>query len=147
GRPGASSGKICREECRCDAPSWSRRVKEGLMRTAVPILTRLALLVGFCGLGLGVVTAADPLPRLPRDNLLVYRGPEDQPVPVRTAQDWSKRRDEVVRGMESVMGKLPGKEKRCALDPKTEDEVDCGTYVRRFVTYASEPGCRVPAYL
>ena len=45
------------------------------------------------------------------------------------------------------MGKLPGKEKRCPLDVKVEEEVDCGTYVRRLITYASEPGCRVPAYL
>jgi hypothetical protein len=88
-----------------------------------------------------------PRPRLPRDNLLLYRGADGKPVPVKTAEDWAKRRAEVVRGMESVMGKLPGDGKRCPLDPKTEEEVDGGTYVRRLVTYASEPGCRVPAYL
>jgi len=49
--------------------------------------------------------------------------------------------------METVMGKLPGKEKRCALDVKVEEEADCGSYVRQFITYASEPGSRVPAYL
>ena len=37
------------------------------------------------------------------------------------------------------MGGLPGREKRCPLDLKVESETDCGTYVRRFVTYASEP--------
>src|SRR5262249_39729272 len=31
--------------------------------------------------------------------------------------------------------------------PKVEEEVDGGTYVRRLLTYASEPGGRVPAYL
>ncbi len=25
--------------------------------------------------------------------------------------------------------------------------MDCGSYVRRLITYASEPGSRVPAYL
>jgi pimeloyl-ACP methyl ester carboxylesterase len=50
--------------------------------------------------------------------------------------------------METVMGRLPGNEKQCPLDPKTEEEVDCGKYVRRFVTYQSEPAApRVPAYL
>jgi len=49
--------------------------------------------------------------------------------------------------MERVMGVLPGNEKRCALDCKVEEETDCGGYVRRFLTYASEPGGRVPAYL
>src|SRR2546421_5028589 len=101
------------------------------MRNAAPVLTLLALLVGFC------CTAAEP-PRLPRDQLLVYRGPDGKPVPVKTAEDWVKRRAEIVRGMESVMGKLPGDRKRCPLDVKTENEVDGGTYVRRLVTYASE---------
>jgi hypothetical protein len=86
-------------------------------------------------------------PRLPRDNLLVYRGPNHELLPVRTTQDWLKRREEIVRGMQAVMGTLPGREKRCPLEMKVEEEVDCGTYLRRLVTYASEPGCRVPAYL
>src|SRR5437660_11777200 len=46
-------------------------------------------------------------PRLPRDKLLVYRGADGKPVPVKTVEDWAKRRAEVVRGMEAVMGKLP----------------------------------------
>src|SRR5207248_4618300 len=66
---------------------------------------------------------------------------------VATVEEWKRRRAEIVRGMEAVMGKLPGPEKRCPLDPKTEEEVDAGKYVRRLVTYASEPGSRVPAYL
>jgi dipeptidyl aminopeptidase/acylaminoacyl peptidase len=45
------------------------------------------------------------------------------------------------------MGKLPGREKRVAPDMKVEEEVDAGAYVRRMITYASEPGGRVPAYL
>ena len=106
------------------------------MRKVLPFLSLVAFLVAFCCLKQVVVTAADPpaQPRLPRDNLLVYRGPDDKPVPVKTVEDWAKRRSEVVRGMESVMGKLPGKEKECALDLKVEEEVDCDTYVRRLVT-------------
>jgi len=86
-------------------------------------------------------------PRLPREKLLVYRGNDGKPVPVKTVDDWAKRRAEIVRGMESVMGRLPGKEKRCPLDVKVEEEFDGGTFVRRLITYASEPGSRVPAYL
>jgi len=86
-------------------------------------------------------------PRLPRDNLLLYRGDDNQPRAVKTAEDWAKRRAEIVRGAEAVMGRLPGPEKRCPLDVKVEDEQDCGKYVRRLVTYQSEPGSRVPAYL
>jgi dienelactone hydrolase len=97
---------------------------------------------------LGAAVAADPAtPRLPRDNLLVYRGTDGKPSDVKNLDDWAKRRAEIVRGMEAVMGKLPGKEKRCPLDVKVEEEVDCGKYVRRLLTYESEPGSRVPAYL
>jgi hypothetical protein len=49
--------------------------------------------------------------------------------------------------MQEIMGPLPGKSQRGPLDVKTEEEVDCGEYVRRFVTYASGPGSRVPAFL
>jgi len=92
--------------------------------------------------------AADPAtPRLPRDNLLLFRGEDGKTREVKTSDDWAKRRDEIVRGMEAVMGKLPGKEKRCPLDVKVEEEVDCGKYVRRLISYESEPGSRVPAYL
>ena len=74
--------------------------------------------------------------------MFVYRGADGKTVPVKSVEDWVKRRAEVVRGMESVMGKLPGEAKRCPLDMKIEEDVDCETYVRRLVTYASEPGGR-----
>lgn len=85
--------------------------------------------------------------RLPRENLLVYRGADDQILPVRTTADWSKRRQEIVAGMRSVMGRLPGDQKRCALEMKVEHELDCGSYVQQLITYQSEPDSRVPAYL
>ena len=88
-----------------------------------------------------------PTPRLPRDKLLVFRGSNNEQLPVNSPDDWLKRRAEILQGAQSVMGKLPGKEKRCPLDVKIEEQVDCGSYVRRLVTYASEPGSRVPAYL
>lgn len=115
-------------------------------------MSRCGLLLGLC-VAFAVsskclIRAADlPTPRLPRDKLLVYRGPNNEPLPVKNTADWLERRDEILAGAQSVMGKLPGDEKRCPLDMKVEEEVDCGSYVRRFVTYASEPGCRVPAYL
>uniref|UniRef100_A0A7C4LMS7 Alpha/beta hydrolase n=1 Tax=Schlesneria paludicola TaxID=360056 RepID=A0A7C4LMS7_9PLAN len=94
-----------------------------------------------------VVMAAEPAPRLPRENLLVYRGPDGQPQPVRSVDDWQKRRAEIVRGMQAVMGTLPGDERRCPLDVEVVEEIDAGKYIRRLITYASEPGSRVPAYV
>lgn len=86
-------------------------------------------------------------PRLPRDKLLVYRGPDGAPREARTTDEWGKRRAEILDGMQRVMGRLPGREKLVPLDVKVNEEVDCGGYVRRLITYASEPGSRVPAYL
>jgi dienelactone hydrolase len=94
--------------------------------------------------------AADlpPAPsRLPRTNLLVFHNRTGAVMPVKSKADWQQRRAEVLRGMEAVMGPLPGKEKRCPLDLRIEQETDCGSYLRRSITYAAEPGSRVPAYL
>ena len=89
----------------------------------------------------------DILERLPRENLLLFRNAMGKPTPVTTTEDWQKRKAEIIRGMESVMGKLPGKEKRIALEVKVEEEFDGGTYVRKLISYASEPNSRVTAYL
>lgn len=89
---------------------------------------------------------AEP-PRLPRDKLLVFRHSDGQSQPVKSLDDWARRRAEILRGMESVMGKLPGREKIVPLDVRVEEEFDGGTYVRQLITYASEPNCRTPAYL
>jgi dienelactone hydrolase len=57
------------------------------------------------------------------------------------------QRKELLARMEVVMGKFPGPERRCDLEVKVEEVVDCGEYVRKFLTYQSEPGGRTPAYL
>jgi dienelactone hydrolase len=85
--------------------------------------------------------------RLARDNLLVFRAESGGVAPVRTTADWQKRRAEIVVGMEGVMGSLPGTGKRVALEVTIVSETDCGSYVRREITYTSEPGSRVPAFL
>ncbi len=90
--------------------------------------------------------SAEP-PRLPRDDLLVYHNAAGIVSEVKTTADWQQRKAEILRGMQTVMGKLPGDEKRGPLDVRIEEETDAGTYIRRLITYASEPGGRVPAYL
>ncbi len=92
-------------------------------------------------------SSAATVPRLPRDNLLLYRSDQNKPMPVTSVEDWLRRRDEILRGMQLVTGTLPAESKRCPLEIEVEEEVDCGSYVRRLITYASEPGSRVPAYL
>jgi hypothetical protein len=85
--------------------------------------------------------------RLARTNLLLYRKADGSVAPVEGIGDWQKRRTSILEGMQQIMGPLPGREKRCSLDPEISEEVDCGDYLRRLLTYRSEPGSRVPAYL
>jgi len=85
--------------------------------------------------------------RLPRTNLLVYHRANGQVATVKTTSDWQKRRLEILEAMQQIMGRLPGKEKRSALDVNVSERVDCGSYVRQLLTYVSEPGSRTPAYL
>ena len=92
--------------------------------------------------------AAEPA-RLPRENLLVYRATSGAAVPVRNQGDWQRRRTDLVRGMEAVMGPFPGAApaKSVDLDVRVEEEIDRDTYVIRRISYQSEPGSRTPAYL
>jgi dienelactone hydrolase len=69
------------------------------------------------------------------------------PVSISSTAEWEQVRQHILSAMQTIMGPLPGGEKRCALDVQILEEVDCGLYIRRLITYASEPQSRTPAYL
>ena len=97
-------------------------------------------------LPLRAVHGQDKPNRLDHANLLVFQ--DNTGVhPVKSVADWQKRKAVVLQAMQEVMGPLPGKDRRCPLEVKVEEETDCGSYVRRLISYQSEPGQRVPAYL
>jgi hypothetical protein len=85
--------------------------------------------------------------RLDRENLLQFHAAPDRVAKVETRADWLKRRAEIIAGMEAIMGKLPDAKKRVPLEVTVESETDCGSYVRREISYFAEPGSRVPAFL
>jgi hypothetical protein len=114
------------------------------------IFPRTAAILALCfSTAFSLTGLADPpsADRLPREDLLVYHGADGQRHRAQTVEQWQLRRAEIVRGMETVMGRLPGDEKRCPLEVEVAEEVDCGSYVRKLLYYSSEPGSRVPAYL
>lgn len=86
-----------------------------------------------------------------------YRGHQDvryfldekgRPQPVRTTADWERRRQQILEGMQTVMGKLPGPEKLVPLDVQQLEEVRLdGGLVRRKISYQTERDDRVQAYL
>ncbi|WP_406696807.1 alpha/beta fold hydrolase [Singulisphaera sp. Ch08] len=68
-------------------------------------------------------------------------------MPVRSATDWQVRRAHIIANLQAVMGPLPGGERRVPLDLKVLETVDEPTLVRKKISFASEPGDRVPAWL
>jgi hypothetical protein len=91
--------------------------------------------------------AQEQTARLDRKNLLQYRDDSGAVKTARTVRDWERRRAAVLSGMQQVMGPFPGTAKRCPLDVRTEEEIDRRSHVLRRISYAAEPGSRVPAYL
>jgi dienelactone hydrolase len=79
--------------------------------------------------------------------LLVVRDAEGRESKVATYADWGRRRAHVLANVERVMGPLPGPSRRVPLDVQVLSEEPTEHYVRRKITYAAEPGDRVPAYL
>ncbi len=85
-----------------------------------------------------------PVRAVPRDDQLLLpssRGRADSP------QAYASRRWQTLLDMQAVMGDFPGERKRCPLELKVIEEVDCGSYVRQSISYQSEPNGRVTAYL
>ena len=85
--------------------------------------------------------------RLDRNKLLTFINQRGEIAPVKTIEDWKVRRASILAAMQDVMGPLPGEAKRCPLEVKIDEQVDCGSYIRRLISYQSEPGGKVPAYL
>jgi len=107
---------------------------------------KLTAILSIAALGV-LVFEAGAAERMSRTNLLQFIARDGEVAIVRSTNDWNVRRQSILRAMQEVMGPLPSAAKRVPLDVKVEEEVDCGDYVRRFISYAPEPGARVPAYL
>ncbi|MBB5035991.1 dienelactone hydrolase family protein [Prosthecobacter dejongeii] len=108
------------------------------------VCLQLLLMVSVVGLKAAEIPA---LRGLSRTHLLEYRDEAGKLKTATTVAEWEVRRKAAVAAFLSMTGPLPGEVMRCPLDLRVEEEVDCGSYVRRLISYASSPGGRVPAYL
>ena len=80
-------------------------------------------------------------------NLLVVRDANGHERRVATPQDWAARRRHILDGMQEVMGPLPERPKLPPLDIITSETFDAPSYTRKTITFATEPGDRLSAYL
>lgn len=100
-------------------------------------------------LGIGCVAtvgAADKT-RLNADNLLQFHGDGGAVQPVKTPADWAKRRAEIVEGMQTVMGRFPGDDRRGPVEVKVLEDVDAGSFRRQLIGYRVDKDMLTPAYL
>lgn len=80
-------------------------------------------------------------------NLLEFNVATDVKQKVASPEEFGKRREHILLAMQAVMGPLPTSERRVPLDIKVVAEEETSKYLRRKITYAAEPGDRVPAWL
>ncbi len=67
--------------------------------------------------------------------------------PVRSPEQWKIRRDHILRAMQQAMGPLPPASAKVPLDVKVHSERNGDGVVRSKITFASEKGDHVPAWL
>lgn len=91
--------------------------------------------------------AADPPFYSDHADLLHWIAPSGERRPVRNKRDWRQRREHILANMQLVMGPLPGIRHGSPLEIQVIKEVREEKYTWRRITYVSERGDRVPAYL
>jgi dienelactone hydrolase len=79
--------------------------------------------------------------------LLVVRDASGRELPVRSRADWDVRRAHILAHFQEVAGPLPGAERRVPLDVQVVSTSRETGYLRQKLTFAAEPGNRVPAWL
>jgi dienelactone hydrolase len=79
--------------------------------------------------------------------LLVYKDEHGTEHPIKTVEDWSRRRAHILANMEEVMGPLPDVSRKVPLDVRISEDVKLDRYSRQKLTFAVEKNDRVPAYL
>jgi dienelactone hydrolase len=81
-----------------------------------------------------------------KNHLLYYLDHQGRQHSVITRADWAIRRRHVLANMQLVMGPLPCRKGR-PLDVRVIEQARLGQLIRKKLTFVSEDGDRVPAYL
>src|SRR5687768_15928154 len=82
-----------------------------------------------------------------RMDLLVLRTAGGERRPITDAAGWAKRRAEILKNMQEVMGPLPDVTKKVPFNTKSVSYGDYGTYVRMKFLISVEEGDRLPVYV
>jgi dienelactone hydrolase len=87
--------------------------------------------------------------KLPSDHrrVMYYLDEAGVEQPVRTVEDWSKRRKQILAGMQRAMGPLPDRTNLPPLDVRVSEEMEGDGFTRLKLSFAAEGTDRIPAYL
>ena len=80
-------------------------------------------------------------------NVMVLRDDDGNLQPITTPLQMGLRRQQILQGMSLAMGELPGPDRRVPLDIQIVSTEAADGYVRQKISFAVEPGDRVPAWL
>ncbi len=104
--------------------------------------------VVFCWSAVCSASFGAPLPHVNHEDVSYYLKADGTHAPIRTPDDWRKRREQIVAGMEQVMGPLPRPASPVPLDVRVLEEHKENGYVRRKIAYhTADPKQVVHAWL
>lgn len=95
----------------------------------------------------GRVRAEDPSPYADHARLLVYRDEAGEVRPVGSREEWSRRREHILEGMQAAMGPLPDRSRLAPLDVQVLETFAGEGFTRLTLTFAADEKDRVPAHL
>ncbi|MGV3486155.1 MAG: alpha/beta hydrolase [Planctomycetaceae bacterium] len=89
-----------------------------------------------------------PVPFYPdKMDLLSWIDETGQANPITRPEDWPRRREHILVGMQQVMGPLPAAADKTELAVEVLSSEDLSNVTRKKILYQSGPGDRIPAYL
>ncbi len=79
--------------------------------------------------------------------LVTYLDASGKARPIQNRDDWARRREQIVAGMQEAMGKLPSRENLPPLDVQVLETAPGKGFTRLKISFVAEAGDRIPAHL
>jgi pimeloyl-ACP methyl ester carboxylesterase len=85
--------------------------------------------------------------KLDQRNLLTFLDDRGQIQPVKTIEQWRRRRQQILAAMQEVMGEMPDPKRKVPLTTEVVEEVKTERFTRQKITFSVESDDRLAAYL
>lgn len=83
--------------------------------------------------------------RIDHSDLTQYLDDQGTLQPIQTPENWQRRRQQILAGMEAAMGPLPDRSELPNFDPQTTETLSGEGFRRVTIHFVAEPGDRIPA--